>query len=300
MTVLRWHMAFVALAATFIGFAGLERAEAWGSRSNCCTARTNVDVRSPNIHVGGPSVQVYGPNVHHGGVDVRWQTSVSHQSTTFVSGGSNTTIVYGGGSSCCCCAGSTDNGAVSGLNVVSELVDYIETQEEVIVEEMEMRERFVSEISAVQAVCVDDRGTPHPASRPSPDRDVAPEFDGELFRCMSGTAMQVTVGSFDDEGQPDFSTGRSMACAKGEALRHDDGELMCAVQEPRRDCNERSLLRMHGPGVKTVHTTRVETYEVAVPVTRMQTVRRAVVSQEAFTGALTLNGGVGGGVCGGC
>jgi len=224
----------------------------------------------------------------------------SHQSTTFVSGGSNTTIVYGGGSSCCCCAGSTDNGAVSGLNVVSELVDYIETQEEVIVEEMEMRERFVSEISAVQAVCVDDRGTPHPASRPSPDRDVAPEFDGELFRCMSGTAMQVTVGSFDDEGQPDFSTGRSMACAKGEALRHDDGELMCAVQEPRRDCNERSLLRMHGPGVKTVHTTRVETYEVAVPVTRMQTVRRAVVSQEAFTGALTLNGGVGGGVCGGC
>ncbi len=127
----------------------------------------------------------------------------------------------------------------------------------------------------VRAVCVDDTGVPQPASRLSPETDVAPTYQGEVFRCMAGTALQATVGRFEGE-TPVFNAGATIMCAKGEALVHvGNGQLRCATQAPERNCNERSLLRKFGPGLKVVHVTR--THRPAA----------------ATTGPVTFSGGVG-------
>jgi hypothetical protein len=42
----------------------------------------------------------------------------------------------------------------------------------------------------VQAICMDARGMPHPASQTFAQRDVAATYAGELFRCLPGTAMR--------------------------------------------------------------------------------------------------------------
>ena len=69
----------------------------------------------------------------------------------------------------------------------------------------------------------------------------------------------------------------------GETVRfrvHNAGKLICQTQSPQRDCNERSLLRRHGPGMKFV---TVVTTETIAPVCK------AAVS----TSAMLLDGGVG-------
>jgi len=102
---------------------------------------------------------------------------------------------------------------------------------------------------AVQASCLDDKAVPHPASQLSPDRAVAPGYEGEVFRCIAGARMQYTVAEFS--GQVDFNHGQTIVCQKGEALYHSaTGALQCRPQAPARDCNERSLLRRFGAGIK--------------------------------------------------
>lgn len=113
---------------------------------------------------------------------------------------------------------------------------------------------------ALQAICLDDKASPHPASQVSPDRAVAPGYEGEVFRCIAGSRMQYTVVDFSGAGQADFNHGQTVACQKGEALYHGaNGALQCRPQAPARDCNERSLLRRFGPGIKllTVSAARV-------------------------------------------
>jgi len=107
----------------------------------------------------------------------------------------------------------------------------------------------------VQAVCVDKEGTPHPAARPSSESRVDANFNGEIYRCMSGTAMQVTVGEILN-GSANFDTAKGYSCKFGDALVHmAGGELKCAVQIPQRNCNERSLLRRNGTtGFKLIQT----------------------------------------------
>jgi len=106
---------------------------------------------------------------------------------------------------------------------------------------------------AIQAVCLDDKAVPHPASQLSPDRDVASAYEGEVFRCIAGARMQYTVAEFT--GQPDFGHGQTITCQKGEALYHSaNGALQCRPQTPARDCNERSLLRRFGAGIKVMAT----------------------------------------------
>lgn len=102
---------------------------------------------------------------------------------------------------------------------------------------------------AVQAVCIDDKTTPHPASQVFPDKEVAPTYEGEVYRCIAGARMQYTVADF--AGQAEFSHGQTITCQKGEALYHTAaGGLQCRPQTPARDCNERSLLRRFGAGIK--------------------------------------------------
>jgi hypothetical protein len=119
----------------------------------------------------------------------------------------------------------------------------------------------------IQAICLDAQGNPHPASQTFAGRDVAHTYHGEIYRCMSGTRMRYTVD------------GRSHDCEPGQALWYENGRIECRTQQARRPCNERSLLRRHGPGDKVVRMRDTELRE-----TRAET---------TFNGAMTMDGGVG-------
>ncbi len=109
----------------------------------------------------------------------------------------------------------------------------------------------VAKTVAVQAVCIDDKAVPHPASQLSPARDVAAGYAGELFRCIAGTHMQYVTAEWT--GAARFDHGQTAVCEKGDSLwRGLDGKLQCRPQKPARDCNERSLLRRFGAGIKVV------------------------------------------------
>ncbi len=100
-------------------------------------------------------------------------------------------------------------------------------------------------------------------------------------------------------GQVAFDHGTTITCEKGEALYHsparpgaeggDDrglaaATLACRPQKPARDCNERSLLRRFGAGVKVLTLITTERY----------TAYREERTEGAATAALSLDGGVGG------
>lgn len=129
--------------------------------------------------------------------------------------------------------------------------------------------RTVERDYLVQAICVDERGNPHPASQTFGGRTVAQSYRGEIYRCVAGTRMRYTVNS------------RSTDCAAGEALWYENGEVSCRPQIARRPCNERSLLRRFGPGDKLVRVRETET--------------REVIRETSFSGAMTMDGGVGAG-----
>jgi len=122
----------------------------------------------------------------------------------------------------------------------------------------------------IQAICLDAQGNPHPASQTFGGRDVAQDFRGEIFRCMSGTRMRYTVG------------GQSYDCEAGQALWYEGQRVECRTQIVRRPCNERSLLRRHGPGDKMVRIRDTET--------------RTTQTETTFNAAMTMDGGVGQGV----
>jgi hypothetical protein len=133
----------------------------------------------------------------------------------------------------------------------------------------------------IQAVCMDDRFVAHPASQVRPDRDILDSYDGELYRCLAGTRLQWTHAEYF--GKVDFEKGQSSTCGKGEALYHSPGgKLACRPQKQARPCNERSLLRRFGAGIKILTMTMVETY----------TAYRE--ESESSTTAMSLDGGVGG------
>ncbi len=119
----------------------------------------------------------------------------------------------------------------------------------------------------VQAICLDATNNPHPASQTFGGQAVAQDYQGELFRCMSGTRMRYTVG------------GQNTDCTAGQALWYQGGRVECRTQIERRPCNERSLLRRFGPGDKMVRIRDTET--------------RAARTETTFNGAMTMDGGVG-------
>lgn len=137
----------------------------------------------------------------------------------------------------------------------------------------------------IQAVCIDDRQVPHPASQVRPDREVAEGYEGELYRCLAGTWLQATIADY--EGDISFDHGETLTCRKHEALWYGgDGRLECRPEKAERDCNERSLLRRYGAGLKILTLYREEEYTEY---------REEVVEGTAvMTGSITLDGGVGG------
>ena len=85
----------------------------------------------------------------------------------------------------------------------------------------------------------------------------------------------------------DFGGGQTMSCQKGEALWFEHGLVTCRVQIQQRQCNERSLLRRFGTGIKVLTLTRVE------KITKRREVARASSASYGST-VMTFDGGVGG------
>ena len=253
-----------------------------GSGCGGCGHGGGHNVRVPNINVHGARVNV-GVRVHSN-VNVTTNVTTNVDARANASAGASAgagAVVVGGGNYPFFNTAPAST-AITGLSVVG-LEE--ETEWEWYEEE---RTRTVEEWRLVRAVCVDDTGTPHPASRPSPDERVARSFTGEIFRCMAGTRMQVTIG-WRRDGHDDWTDAPTIMCRPREALRHTPGgELECAPEEPRRNCNERSLLRLYGPGVKLVYMVREERY------TERQRREVARARTELRTMTLMLDGGVGG------
>ena len=138
---------------------------------------------------------------------------------------------------------------------------------------------------AIQAVCVDDKLVPHPASQVTPGREVAETYEGELFRCLAGSRMQYTFADF--KGQANFGGGQTTTCDKNQALYYSPGgKVECRIQKAARDCNERSLLRRYGAGIKVLKMAYTETY------TAYRTEWRQASASAAM--GMSLDGGVGG------
>lgn len=210
--------------------------------------------------------------------------------------------------------------------------------------------RWVAARVVIRAVCIDDRNVPHPASQVQPGRDVADGYEGELYRCLAGTRLQVSWADYVNEAAINFDRGETMMCAKGESLwyrrggghmaqqaasysaeqysqmyaeaygqmyagqggmpgqvtvrtegghgaemaggygygGHGGGVMVCAPQKPERDCNERSLLRRYGAGIKVLTLWREEYYTEY----QQQVVQAAAAATTSYS--LTLDGGVGG------
>ena len=135
----------------------------------------------------------------------------------------------------------------------------------------------------IQAYCIDDRAVPHPASQVRPGKDVGMDYEGELYRCIAGTKLQWTIG--DEMGGP----GETINCNKREALWYGRGGMLeCRPEKQERDCNERSLLRRYGAGVKVLTMIREESYTEY----REEMVESA--GAVASGAVIMLDGGVGG------
>jgi hypothetical protein len=136
----------------------------------------------------------------------------------------------------------------------------------------------------IEVVCIDDKEVPHPGSQVTPDRDIGDAYDGELYRCIAGTHLRATLAEYT--GQIAFDHGWTMDCAKGQALYHaPGGHVECRMQKPARDCNERSLLRRFGAGIKILTMITVERYTAY---------RDEVIQGSSSTLSMSTDGGVGG------
>ncbi|MFC4724835.1 hypothetical protein AB6B38_02045 [Glycocaulis abyssi] len=284
----RYAKAFGAvIAATFASAAAAAAAHAGPTpvsppppSHHCCQHGHGPQVRAPSIRIGGPSVHIGGPRINIGGIYLNNQVNVNvnAQASAMAFAGaqaSSNTIVYGGG-------GFISRGAAPAATAIAGLA---------LADEYEMEEesysRMVEGWRVVRAVCIDDRGTPHPASRPERDERVREGFEGEIFRCMAGTTLQATLGHRLESGDDSFEDGQVIQCQRGDALRYGrGGEVFCAPAEAMRDCNERSLLRLYGPGVRLVYVRFEERYTA---MRERRSARRTATSLN-----LMLDGGVGG------
>ncbi len=253
-----------------------------GASCNCtappppcnCTVPTGHEITVPGVNITAPSITVNSPNIWINGANVEVQASSAAEAQSSSSASATASgdaysnansaalanglgsaqsyanglaaanafgVASGGGSGFSSAVGSGQSFS-SALQVVSETAETRRVCTEF---------RAVAKVVAVQAVCLDDKAIPHPASQVLPDRDVLPVYEGEVFRCIAGSHMQYTLGLF--AGAADFSHGQTVSCLKGEALYHSaTGGLACRPQRPARDCNERSLLRRYGAGIKVL------------------------------------------------
>ncbi|MFC6196742.1 hypothetical protein [Ponticaulis profundi] len=264
------------------------------SGSACCDQGKVHGIYPPGVTIPSPNLVVNSATATVGSQYIIKQGSVLESGLVVEGADTRTTFLSNG--SYIPMSPPVEPSALDALNVQgSKQVKEIVTEEVPIEEEICIDQIIEQmELVAVRADCIDDTGTPHPASRVDDKQDVGAAFSGELYRCVAGTSMQVTIGHIID-GQADFSQASGFSCAKGEALVHKPGgELSCAPEVPQRNCNERSLLRKYGPGLKVVEM--VVERKVCVPTvqTRIETVQREVIKEVPLaTAPITFDGGVG-------
>ena len=221
-----------------------------------------------------------GDHGHHGGgntdvnVNVNVKASASAASSAF--GFGNSGASYGGGyGNWSQTPGNVQN--VGGLAVeTGDAAGSFESYSE--------QQSFTKQ-TIIQASCIDDTGVPHPASQVFQGRDIANDYVGEVYRCIAGTHMQWTYADYSGT-DINFDGGKNMTCDKNQALWFEHGQLTCKVQIQQRQCNERSLLRRFGVGIKILTLTRTET------ITKQRQV--AVQQSSASSGYMVFDGGVGG------
>ena len=309
----------LATAAMFAGCAPAVVAHAGGSGSkgggscNCtvppppcnCNVPTGHSVTVPGVNITPPSVTVNSPNIWISTPNIEVQSaavsyaqsqasaSSSAQAQAQASGYANAngaatansnvfanalaqtnaaSYALGGGS------GFSSGEGVSNSYIPNLAVEGVETPE---ARRICAEFRSVAKVVAVQAVCLDDKAIPHPASQVIPDRDLLPSYEGEVFRCIAGTRMQYSLADY--AGSADFGRGQTIPCLKGEALYHSaTGQLACRPQRPARDCNERSLLRRYGAGIKVIRAGAQQCVAY-----------RTETAQSSASSAMLLDGGVG-------
>jgi hypothetical protein len=243
-------------------------------KQDCCQPPKNLIVNVPGVSVAAANVNVSATST----VVVGTGVSTTLSSGVVVSGGaSGNVFAFGGGGGGFYSTPPVPQSSITGLTLLGDAycIDRI-------VEEFQVR--------PVQALCIDDTNTPHPASQIDDAGAVPGSYSGEVYRCIAGTRMQVTLGHMVD-GQPSFASGETFSCLKGESLWHEPGgQLACRTQIPERNCNERSLLRKFGPGVKLVSTGAKKTVCEPVPGAVPGATR---IPQTIPAGDIVLDGGVG-------
>ena len=251
-----------------------------GGGHGCCTHGGGHTVNVPHVNIHGGNINV-GVNIHSS-VNVTANVNANVSAVANANAAANAgagssagagSITFVGGGSYYAPSTAPAATAITGLRVVER--EYEEEYERVeIIEEWRM----------MRAVCLDDRGNPHPASQVDPEEEIPAIYDGEVYRCMAGTTLQVTVG-WRLEGEAWWDEAQTIMCRRGEALWHSPGgELRCATPTPQRNCNERSLLRRYGPGEKVFYMRRTEVI----------TEYERVAERESLNMTLMLDGGVGG------
>jgi hypothetical protein len=250
-----------ALALTaFIGSAEAgSTGSSGGSSSGCGCVPTSHQVKVPGIDVIAPSVTVSLPTLNvsgassssnadssansSAGATTNIGVSVTNSSSGVSNAQAQANAAYGGGGS----------GSFSDSGSVTTTIDTLKVETPAPLETRRICAAFKAAVKviAVQASCLDDKDIPHPASQLSPDRAIVDTYEGEVYRCIAGARMQYTIADY--AGQANFDHGQTFTCKKGDALYHTaTGALECRVQKPARDCNERSLLRRFGAGIKVL------------------------------------------------
>ena len=257
-------LAIAAAAGPALGGTGSSGGTGSTSSSCGCTPTSHqvfvpgVTITPPQINIGLPSIGVGVGQASASGVGT---ASASAESATSVSvstsgsGSGSATTTTQNAAALLSSGGGSGSWAAEG-GVTTEIQDIkvespVQPPPPVVMPPICAAWRTAVRQVAVQASCLDDKAVPHPASQVSPDRAVAPGYEGEVFRCIAGARMQYTAAEFS--GQVDFNHGQTIVCQKGEALYHSaTGALQCRPQAPARDCNERSLLRRFGAGIKVL------------------------------------------------
>jgi hypothetical protein len=213
-----------------------------------------------------------GGNVN---VNVNVNANANASARAYAGSRSGATVIVGGGGGAYFNVDQPYPTTIQGLSVEGKSMEMVRVP---YTASRRMEKRVV-----IQAVCIDDRAVPHPASQVRPGKDVATDYEGELYRCIAGTKLQWTIA--DEAGGP----GETINCNKREALWYGRGGMLeCRPEKQERDCNERSLLRRYGAGVKVLTMIREETYTEY----REEMVESA--GAVASGAVIMLDGGVGG------
>lgn len=250
----------------------------------CCTPPTPPTPPSPpccmppghSINVPGVNVQVNASVIVNANVNtvVNAQAGANAGAAGWGGAGAGATVFYGGG--------GYSGGMMPYPQSVIQSLNVGGGRERRRVAFEARREKTVRVV--IQAFCLDDKDVPHPASQVFPEKDVEDAYEGEIYRCIAGSRMQYVVAEYLD--RVSFDGGKTVTCEKNQSLYHArGGRVECRVQEAARDCNERSLLRRFGAGIKILTIVTVETYT--------DYREEEVEVSSSSTGGMVLTGGIG-------